>query len=169
MQFHWPICVEIHDCLWRWKPFCNITCIQQNWFLCLFIILILEWYCFCCWYCNLIISFQLLYKLLFALYCSEYVFLCKISMSEVHTADNHLILLLRRSWKGDIFPWIVMISLSSLSLSLVSPCASQNWVYISLTMYVQICVAEWQGYILRNALLGDFVVVRTSWSALTQT
>jgi len=29
-------------------------------------------------------------------------------MSEVFTADNHLILLPRRRWMGDIFPWTVM-------------------------------------------------------------
>ena len=34
---------------------------------------------------------------------------------------------------------------------------------------VQICVVQRRGYVLRNASLGDFVVVRTSYSVLTQT
>jgi len=34
---------------------------------------------------------------------------------------------------------------------------------------IQSCIAWWWGYVLRNASLGDFVVVRTSYSVLTQT
>jgi hypothetical protein len=34
---------------------------------------------------------------------------------------------------------------------------------------IQSCVAKRQGYVLRNSSLGDFVVVRTSYSVLTQT
>jgi hypothetical protein len=34
---------------------------------------------------------------------------------------------------------------------------------------VQICVASRRGYVLTNATLGDFVVLRTSQNVLTQT
>jgi len=44
---------------------------------------------------------------------------------------------------------------------LASPRASKQkeWRH---RQHIQLCVAWWRVYILRNALLGDFVVVRTS-------
>ena len=42
-------------------------------------------------------------------------------------------------------------------------------LYIVNNICIQICVAYRRGYVLRNASLGDFVVVRTLYSVLTQT
>lgn len=60
------------------------------------------------------------------------VCLCKTSLPEVCAFGNNLILLFQRKWMGELFPGTVMMSLSSLSLSLVSPYASQ---VISLLLF----------------------------------